>query len=107
MVDPTTSSQSRFEDARDSSDWHASARGDIREYNGFAIHRQRRRHACGVQVTAATPNFPFPQPFSFYAQQANGTLLSYWATEFVRIGARPSQFGWKDIVEDYVPVPIP
>jgi hypothetical protein len=61
----------------------------------------------GVQVTAATPNFPFPQPFSFYTQQANGTLLSYWATEFVRIGARQSQFGWKDIVEDYVPVPIP
>jgi len=60
-----------------------------------------------VQVTAATPNFPFPQPFSFYTQQANGTLLSYWATEFVRIGARQSQFGWKDIVEDYVPVPIP
>jgi hypothetical protein len=60
-----------------------------------------------VQVTAATPNFPVPQPFSFYTQQANGTLLSYWATEFVRIGARQSQFGWKDIVEDYVPVPIP
>jgi len=60
-----------------------------------------------VQVTAETDNFPFPQPFSFYTQQANGTLLSYWATEFVRIGARQSQFGWKDIVEDYVPVPIP
>jgi hypothetical protein len=52
-------------------------------------------------------NFPFPQPFSFYTQQANGTLLTYWATEFVRIGARQSEFGWKDIVEDYVPVAIP
>ena len=60
-----------------------------------------------VQVTAPTPNFPYPQPFSFYTQQANGTLLSYWATEFVRIGARQSQFGWKDIVEDYVPVAVP
>jgi len=60
-----------------------------------------------VQVTAPTPNFPFPQPFSFYTQEANGTPLSVWATEFVRIGARQSQFGWKDIVEDYVPVAIP
>ena len=60
-----------------------------------------------VQVTAPTPNFPFPQPFSFYTREANGTLLSEWATEFVRIGARQSQFGWKDIVEDYVPVAIP
>ena len=60
-----------------------------------------------VQVTASTHNFPFPQPFSFYTQEANGTALSVWATEFVRIGARQSQFGWKDIVEDYVPVAIP
>ncbi|MGB5719785.1 MAG: hypothetical protein WBM34_03760, partial [Woeseiaceae bacterium] len=60
-----------------------------------------------VQVTAATPNFPFPQPFSFYTQEVNGTFLTEWATEFVRIGARQSKFGWKDIVEDYVPVPIP
>jgi hypothetical protein len=60
-----------------------------------------------VQVTAPTPNFPFPQPFSFYTREANGTALSVWATEFVRIGARQSQFGWKDIVEDYVPVAIP
>jgi hypothetical protein len=60
-----------------------------------------------IQVTAQSPNSPFPQPFSFYTQQANGTLLSYWATEFVRIGARQSQFGWKDIVEDYVPVAVP
>jgi hypothetical protein len=57
--------------------------------------------------TAPTPNFPFPQEFSFYTQEANGTSLIYWATEFVRIGQRQSQFGWKDIVEDYVPVPIP
>ena len=60
-----------------------------------------------VQVTAPSPSFPFPQPFSFYTREANGTLLSYWATEFVRIGARQSKFGWKDIVEDYVPVPVP
>jgi hypothetical protein len=33
--------------------------------------------------------------------------LTKWATEFVRIGQRQSKFGWKDIVEDYVPVPIP
>jgi len=59
-----------------------------------------------VQVTAPTPNFPFPQPFSFYTREANGTLLSTWATELIRIGARQSKFGWKDIVEDYVPVPI-
>ena len=30
-----------------------------------------------------------------------------WASEFVRIGQRQSRFGWKDIVEDYVPVAIP
>jgi len=60
-----------------------------------------------VQVTADTPNFPLPQPFAFYTREANGTLLSDWATEFVRIGERESKFGWKDIVEDYVPVPIP
>ncbi|MGB5164015.1 MAG: pectin acetylesterase-family hydrolase [Woeseiaceae bacterium] len=61
----------------------------------------------GVQNTAPTPNFPFEQPFLFYTQQANGTALSYWATELVRIGQRQSKFGWKDIVEDYEPVPIP
>lgn len=60
-----------------------------------------------VQVTAATPNFLFPQPFSFYTQEANGTYLTRWAAELVRIGQRQSKFGWKDIVEDYVPVPIP
>ncbi|MEJ2604347.1 MAG: pectin acetylesterase-family hydrolase [Gammaproteobacteria bacterium] len=61
----------------------------------------------GIQVTAPTPNFPFAQPFLFYTQEANGTPLTYWASEFVRIGQRQSQFGWKDIVEDYVPVAIP
>jgi hypothetical protein len=61
----------------------------------------------GVQVTAPTPNFPFPQPSLFYTQEANGTALSKWAAELARIGARQSQFGWKDIVEEYVPVPIP
>ena len=60
-----------------------------------------------VQVTAPTPNFPYVQPFSFYTREANGTMLTDWATEFVRIGSRQSKFGWKDIVEDYVPVAIP
>jgi len=60
----------------------------------------------GVQTTAATPNFPVAQPFLFYTQDGNGTLLSVWATELARIGQRQSRFGWKDIVEDYVPVPI-
>ena len=61
----------------------------------------------GVQVTAPSPSFPYPQPFKFYTQEANGTLLSDWATEFVRIGSRQSKFGWQDIVEDYVPVSTP
>jgi len=60
-----------------------------------------------VQVTAPTLNFPFPQPFSFYTREANGTMLTDWATELIRIGGRQSKFGWKDIVEDYVPVAIP
>ncbi|WP_405236065.1 pectin acetylesterase-family hydrolase [Lentisalinibacter orientalis] len=61
----------------------------------------------GIQVTAASPNSPEPQPFLFYTQEANGTKLSYWAGEFIRIGQRQSKFGWKDIVEDYEPVAIP
>jgi hypothetical protein len=76
-----------------------------RRYKRFIVSGDDTHGA--VQVTATTPNFPFPQPFSFYTREANGTLLTDWATEFVRIGARQSQFGWKDIVEDYVPVPIP
>jgi hypothetical protein len=61
-----------------------------------------------VQVTAPTPNFPFPQPFSFYTREANGVLLSEWTAEFVWNGDGDSQGGvWNDIVEDYVPVPIP
>lgn len=76
-----------------------------RRYKRFIVSGDDTHGA--VQVTAPTPNFPVPQPFSFYTQQANGTLLTYWATEFARIGARQSEFGWKDIVEDYVPVPIP
>ena len=60
-----------------------------------------------VQATGRSPSFPVPQPFLFYTQQANGTLLSYWAAEFVRIGQRQSKDGWKDIVEDYEPVPNP
>ena len=60
-----------------------------------------------IQGTAKSPSFPYPQPFLFYTQEANGTLLSYWAAEFVRIGQRQSKFGWKDIVEDYEPVPNP
>jgi hypothetical protein len=76
-----------------------------RRYKRFIVSGDDTHGA--VQVTADTPNFPYPQPFSFYTREANGTLLSNWATEFVRIGARQSQFGWKDIVEDYVPVAIP
>ena len=60
-----------------------------------------------VQTTAKSPGFPFPQPYLFYTQEANGTLLRYWAAEVARIGQRQSKFGWKDIVEDYEPVPNP
>jgi len=60
-----------------------------------------------VQVTAPTPNFPFLQPRKFYTQEANGVLLSEWTAEFLSPGAGNSQGFWDDIVEDYVPVPIP
>jgi hypothetical protein len=79
-----------------------------RRYKRFIVSSDDTHGA--VQVTAATPNsvnFPLPEPFSFYTREANGTFLTEWATEFVRIGQRQSKFGWKDIVEDYVPVPIP
>jgi hypothetical protein len=75
-----------------------------RRYKRFIVSGDDTHGA--VQVTASTPNFPL-QPFSFYTQEANGTLLTEWATEFIRIGARQSQFGWKDIVEDYESVAIP
>ncbi len=58
-----------------------------------------------VQVTAPTPNFPVPQPFSFYTQEANGTRLTDWVNGFVR--GKGHRSDWEDIVEDYVPVPIP
>ena len=76
-----------------------------RRYKRFIVSGDDTHGA--VQVTAVTPNFPFLQPFSFYTQEANGTPLTQWASEFVRIGQRQSRFGWKDIVEDYVPVAIP
>jgi hypothetical protein len=57
----------------------------------------------GVQGTADSPCSPLPQPFLFYTQEANGELLTDWTAEFIRIGDRQSQFGWKDVVEDYVP----
>ncbi len=76
-----------------------------RRYKRFIVSGDDTHGA--IQVTAPTPNFPFPQPFSFYTQEANGTPLTIWASEFIRIGQRQSQFGWKDIVEDYVPVPFP
>jgi hypothetical protein len=79
-----------------------------RRYKRFIVSGDDTHGA--VQVTADTPNsvnFPFPEPFSFYTREANGTPLTTWATEFVRIGQRQSKFGWKDLVEDYVPVPIP
>jgi hypothetical protein len=75
-----------------------------RRYKRFIVSGDDTHGA--VQVTAPTPNFPFPQPFSFYTQEANGTALTHWAAELVRIGQRQSRFGWKDIVEDYEPVPI-
>jgi len=76
-----------------------------RRYKRFIVSGDDTHGA--VQVTAPTPNFPYLQPFSFYTQEANGTLLTDWATGFVRGGTRGSQSGWKDIVEDYVPVAIP
>lgn len=76
-----------------------------RRYKRFIVSGDDTHGA--VQVTAATPNFPVPQPFLFYTQEANGIALLEWATEFIRIGQRQSQFGWKDVVEDYVPVAIP
>ncbi len=60
-----------------------------------------------VQVSAPTANFPFPQPFLFYTQEANGKLLSEWTAEMLIPGAGNSQGFWDDIVEDYVPVPFP
>lgn len=75
-----------------------------RRYKRFIVSGDDTHGA--VQGAADTPNFP-PQPFLFYTQDANRTLLTDWATEFVRTGQRRSRFGWKDIVEDYVPVPIP
>jgi hypothetical protein len=74
-----------------------------RRYKRFIVSGDDTHGA--VQATAGTPNF-LPDFFSFYAKEANGTPLPVWATEFVRIGQRQSQFGWKDIVEDYEPVPI-
>ena len=76
-----------------------------RRYKRFIVSGDDTHGA--VQVTAPTFNFPFPQPFSFYTQKANGTPLTRWATGLVRIGQRQSKFGWKDIVEDYEAVPIP
>lgn len=75
-----------------------------RRYKRFIVSGDDTHGA--VQATAGTPNF-LPDFYSFYSKEANGTPLPVWATEFVRIGQRQSQFGWKDIVEDYEPVPIP
>ena len=75
-----------------------------RRYKRFIVSGDDTHGA--VQLTAGTPNFP-ADPFSFYNREANGTPLTKWATEFVRIGQRQSQFGWKDLVDDYVPVDIP
>ena len=55
-----------------------------------------------VQGAASSPCSPDPQPFLFYTQDANGTLLSRWTEEFIRIGNRQSKFGWQDVVEHYV-----
>jgi hypothetical protein len=75
-----------------------------RRYKRFIVSFDDTHGA--VQATRSTANYP-ADFFSFYTKQANGTPLSVWATEFVRIGARQSRFGWKDIVEDYVPLPEP
>jgi len=76
-----------------------------RRYKRFIVSGDDTHGA--IQVTAPSPSFPFPQPFLFYTQEADGTKLTKWASEFVRIGQRQSKFGWKDIVEDYVPVTNP
>ena len=60
-----------------------------------------------VQVTAASPSFPFQQPFKFYTQEANGVLLTDWVSEFLNPGAGNSQGFWEDVVEDYISVPNP
>jgi hypothetical protein len=66
----------------------------------------------GVQGTAGSRDdanndcFP-PRPDLFYTQEANGVLLNEWTREFVLNGDGGSQFGWKDIVEDYVEVDCP
>jgi hypothetical protein len=74
-----------------------------RRYKRFIVSGDDTHGA--VQATAGTLNFA-PDFFSFYNKQANGTDLTTWAAELVRIGQRQSKFGWKDIVEDYEPVPI-
>lgn len=60
-----------------------------------------------VQVTAASPSFPDPQPFKFYTAEANGVRLTDWISEFLNPGAGNSQGFWDDIVEPYVPVSNP
>mgnify|MGYP000093126619 FL=1 len=75
-----------------------------RRYKRFIVSGDDTHGA--VQATAGTFNFA-PDFFSFYNKQANGTDLTTWAAELVRIGQRQSKLGWKDIVEDYEPVPIP
>ena len=75
-----------------------------RRYKRFIVSGDDTHGA--VQRTAGTDNFA-PDFLSFYNKQANGTPLTKWASEFVRIGQRQSRFGWKDIVEDYAPVSTP
>ncbi|MEL7185103.1 MAG: pectin acetylesterase-family hydrolase [Pseudomonadota bacterium] len=78
-----------------------------RRYKRFIVSGDDTHGA--IQATATTPNSASAEElyFLFYTQQANGTLLSKWAAEFARIGQRQSKFGWKDVVEDYVPVANP
>jgi hypothetical protein len=68
----------------------------------------------GVQGTAASDEPPrsgeacFPgRADLFYTQEANGVLLNEWTREFVLNGDGDSQFGWKDIVDDYVDLYCP
>jgi hypothetical protein len=74
-----------------------------RRYKRFIVSGDDTHGA--VQATATTPNSASAEElyFLFYTQQANGTPLKKWARKFVRSG----KAGWKDIVEDYVPIPPP
>ncbi len=70
-----------------------------RRYNTFIVSGDDTHGA--VQGAASSPCFD-AQPDLFYTQEVDGSLLSDWTREFIRIGSRQSRFGWKDIVDDYL-----